>query len=89
MLRKAPWPDFEGNDLHQRDWITHPDGETGKIVYDETGETLADKWLVDYYYPGQPYSRLCLQVGAKGQARKLNLHRLIANPGGLEIIKAH
>lgn len=68
-MKKAPWPDYEGNDLFDGDKIRHPSGQTGLIFYqaisslDET-----DNWLVQYH--GGPASRLCLQIGDKGKAVK-------------------
>lgn len=66
---KTPYQDFKGNDLHVGDLIEHPNGERGQIVLLTDGETEDDKWRVDY--DGWPFSRLCLQVGDKGQAVKV------------------
>ncbi len=68
---KAPWRDFRGNDIHEGDVITHPSGERGVVVFLADERDPADQWRVDY---GSAYlSRLCLQVGDKGQA--------VVNPG--------
>lgn len=66
---KTPYQDFNGNDLYVGDFIVHPSGERGQIVLFPDGETDAAKWLVDY--DGWPFSRLCLQIGDKGQAVKV------------------
>ena len=66
-MKLAPWKDFVGNDIHEGDIITHPSGESGKVVFlpDETEQY--DQWRVAYV--GSRYlSRLCLQIGDRGQA---------------------
>jgi Lar family restriction alleviation protein len=64
--RKAPWPDFKGNPIHEGDIIEHPTGARATVVcYD--GETdPGDQWRADYG-DGLP-SRLVLQIGDKGRA---------------------
>jgi len=65
-MRKAPWPDFAGNDIHEGDTIKHPSEQQGKVVFLEHETDPADQWRVDY---GDTYlSRLCLQIGDKGMA---------------------
>lgn len=68
--KKAPWPDFKGNDLFEGDVIKHPSGEWGVIVYYEIhgGETQHDAWRVKYK---DGLARLCLQIGDKGEAVKV------------------
>jgi hypothetical protein len=67
--RKAPWPDFAGNDLYEGDIIIHPNGEQGVIRYVPTiNKTVTDDWLVEYRGSSVGFSRLVLQVGSKGQA---------------------
>lgn len=64
---KAPWPDFEGSDIFAGDTIFHPvSGQSGTVVYFPDRESDSDKWLVDY--GDDINSRLCLQIGDKGQA---------------------
>lgn len=65
-MRKAPWPDFEGKDVHEGDLLRHPSGEEGVVVFLPEEIEPEDQWRVDYGGPG--YSRLCLQIGDKGQA---------------------
>ncbi|WP_110644104.1 hypothetical protein [Salinicola sp. CPA57] len=64
-MRKAPWPDYAGNQIHEGDTLTHPSGETGKVIFLETEKDPHDQWRVDY---ADQYLRLALQIGDKGQA---------------------
>ena len=68
MSRLAPYKDFIGNNLHEGDKIIHPDGQYGTIVFKASEGGISSQWLV--IYKGGPPSRLCLQVGPKGQAVK-------------------
>lgn len=66
-MNTAPWKDFAGSDIHEGDVIAHPhSGERGTVAFlpEHSG---ADQWRVDYH-DGGPVSRLCLQIGDKGQA---------------------
>lgn len=67
LRQKAPWPDYAGNDIHEGDTIRHPaDGMEAVVVFDARQSHPADQWRADY---GEEYlSRLCLQIGDKGQA---------------------
>ncbi len=67
VRREAPWPDFAGNAIHEGDLIRHPEGEEGLVVYLDGQAEATDQWRVDYQMGG-PLSRLCLQIGDKGQA---------------------
>jgi len=64
-MQAAPWPDFAGNTICEGDVILHPSGERGLVVLLDTGEP-SDRWRVDY--GSGDLSRLCLQIGEKGQA---------------------
>ncbi len=66
-MRRAPWPDFAGNPIHEGDTIRHPhSGESGVVVFLPMYSDPGDAWRVNY---GDQYeSRLCLQIGDKGQA---------------------
>ena len=65
-MNKAPWPDFSGRDINEGDVIEHQSGERGSVVYLTTEKEPEDQWRVDY---GEgSLSRLCLQIGEKGQA---------------------
>lgn len=65
---RAPWPDFAGNPIEAGDTIVHPSGEAGTVVYMVDEADPADQWRVDYGPGSGPVSRLCLQIGSKGQA---------------------
>jgi len=65
-MHKAPWTDFAGKDIHEGDIIEHPSGERGRVVFLEQESDPGDQWRVDYGEDN--LSRLCLQVGDKGQA---------------------
>lgn len=66
--RKAPWTDFEGNDIHEGDAILHPSGERGVVCFWPHETHPADQWRVFYGEHGTTPSRLCLQIDSKGQA---------------------
>lgn len=69
-MKIAPWRDFAGNVIHEGDTIRHPDGMEAVVVFDESHAHPADQWRADY---GEEYlSRLCLQIGDKGQAVVVN-----------------
>ena len=65
-MNTAPWHDYAGREIRDRDTIRHPSGERGIVMYlpDEAG--AEDQWRVDY--GDGAMSRLCLQVGDKGRA---------------------
>jgi hypothetical protein len=65
-MNKSPWPDFNGNTIHAGDVIEHPSGERGTVVFLNSETDQSDQWRVDYGEAG--LSRLCLQIGEKGQA---------------------
>lgn len=66
--RKAPWKDYEGGELVDGDYIIHPSGEMGRVWFDSTSDNETDQWRVIYDQNKDSMSRLCLQVGEKGQA---------------------
>lgn len=70
IIRKAPWPDDAGNDLFEGDTIEHPSGEKGVIEFREDRRRAADQWFVNYGDGIE--SRLCIQLGGRGQAVKSN-----------------
>lgn len=65
-MRKAPWPDFAGNPIHEGDTIEHPSGDRGMVVLLPNEEHEGDQWRVDY--GSGDLSRLSLQIGDKGRA---------------------
>jgi hypothetical protein len=64
--RKAPWPDFKGQDIHECDVIKHPSGEMGVVVFMSSEAEPGDQWRVRYQ--DGTLSRLALQIGDKGMA---------------------
>lgn len=67
--RRAPWPDFAGNPIHEGDCIEHPvSGERGVVCFWPNESEPGDQWRVFYAEHGAIHSRLCLQIGDKGQA---------------------
>ncbi len=69
-MKKAPWKDYNGNELFEGDKIIHPSGEVGKIVFEKKWEESDSVWFVNY--GNDVFSQLCLQIGWKGQAVKVN-----------------
>lgn len=65
-MNKAPWLDFAGNAIHEGDTLKHPSGERGLVVFLADASNPSDQWRVDY--GNGSLSRLCLQIGDKGQA---------------------
>ena len=63
--RKAPWPDFAGNPIHEGDVIEHPNGDCGTVVYLFGQIAPFDSWRVEYE---SGVSRLFPQIGERGQA---------------------
>ena len=62
----APWPDFAGNQIRDKDRIRHPDGTAGTVLHlPKLGEG-GEAWRVVYEHGD--ISRLSLQIGDKGQA---------------------
>lgn len=66
MMRKAPWIDYAGHPIREGDTIRHPSGEEGEVVFMPEEGRPEDQWRVAY--GDGLLSRLCLQVGDKGQA---------------------
>ena len=66
MLKVAPWPDYAGSPIRVGDKIAHPDGTTGVVLFLDEHESPVDQWRVDY--GDGVASRLCFQIGNKGQA---------------------
>lgn len=64
--RKCPFKDFKGQEIFEGDVLKHPSGEQGSVLFEQRTESVSDNWLVQY--EDGIKSRLCLQVGDKGQA---------------------
>jgi hypothetical protein len=64
--RKAPWPDYAGEDIFEGDRMLHPSGESGVVTIKPEHGNINDMWVVKYSDGVE--SRLCLQIGEKGQA---------------------
>lgn len=73
MKRRSPFNDYYGDTLFEGDFICHPNGEVGRIVFDSSRADIHSQWRVDYYYHGEPTLALFLQVDERGRAIKLNL----------------
>ena len=65
-MREAPWVDFAGNRIFEGDAIGHLAGECGVVKFLAEFADPSDQWRVDY--GDGVLSRLCLQIGDKGQA---------------------
>lgn len=77
MPNRSPIKDYLAQDLHEGDFIIHPDTkEVGRVIFNPEGETLNDAWRVTYY-DGRPTKALALQVGDSGQAVKFTLTNFI------------
>lgn len=64
---RAPWPDYAGRVIHEGGTTRHPDGMQGIVVCHADRELPEDQWVVRYE-GSSGESRLCLQIGDKGQA---------------------
>lgn len=65
--RVCPFRDWKGGDIREGDRIVHPDGLSGKVVFQENCPiTASDAWRADY--GDGVLSRLLLQVGSTGRA---------------------
>ncbi|EJB8469554.1 hypothetical protein MW367_003542 [Acinetobacter baumannii] len=62
----APWLDYSGNPIFENDLIEHPSGEIGLVIFLESECEPYNQWRVKYN--DNVLSRLCLQIGDKGQA---------------------
>jgi hypothetical protein len=68
-LRKAPWPDFAGNQIFEGDWIVHPSGERARVRFDPDNKYAPgwSEWRCDYE-DGELDMALALQIGDRGLA---------------------
>lgn len=72
---KSPYKDFYNYEISEGDVMQHPSGEKGTVVFEKRTESDSDNWLIEY--EDGVKSRLCLQVGEKGQAFVLQLDNMV------------
>lgn len=63
---RAPWPDHLGQPIHHGDRLSHPNGHEFTAVRLNGHAQETDAWRA--IYDDCSVSRLCLQIGDKGQA---------------------
>lgn len=63
-MNKAPWKDYEGNDIYDGNTIIHPSGQRGVVVFHRGRDGATNQWVVNY---GDIESRLFLQIQDKGR----------------------
>ncbi|MDS7929231.1 hypothetical protein RMB13_07030 [Acinetobacter sp. V102_4] len=78
--KKSPYSDYLNCEIFEGDLIQHPSGEKGIVVFEQRTESDSDNWLV--HYEDGIKSRLCLQVGDKGQAYVIEHEDIVARFGG-------
>ncbi|HGH3611541.1 TPA: hypothetical protein ACJK7E_000531 [Acinetobacter baumannii] len=78
--KKSPYSDYLNCEIFEGDIIQHPSGEKGIVVFEQRTERDSDNWLVQY--EDGIKSRLCLQVGDKGQAYVVEPDDIVARFGG-------
>lgn len=78
--KKSPFKDFYNHEISEGDVIQHPSGEKGTVVFEQRTESDSDNWLVEY--EDGVKSRLCLQVGDKGQAYVIEHEDIVVRFGG-------
>lgn len=78
--KKSPYSDYLNCQIFEGDIIQHPSGEKGTVVFEQRSESDSDNWLVQY--EDGIKSRLCLQVGDKGQAYVVEPDDIVARFGG-------
>jgi hypothetical protein len=64
--RIAPWTDHLGQPVHHGARLSHPDGTEFVAVHLSGYDSESDAWRA--VYDDATVSRLCLQIGDKGQA---------------------
>ena len=67
--RKAPWPDYDGNDIYEGDTIKHPSGQMAVVIFKKELNNVSKNygWRAEYN-DGFPSLWLGNQIGGKGQA---------------------
>lgn len=64
--KSAPWTDYSGYPIFENDLIQHPSGEIALVIFLESENEQYNQWRTKY--SDCSLSRLCLQIGDKGQA---------------------
>ncbi|WP_414659204.1 hypothetical protein ACMHYC_10765 [Acinetobacter courvalinii] len=82
---KSPFKDYYNYEISEGDVIQHPSGEKGIVVFEKRNESDSDNWLVEY--EDGIKSRLCLQVGGKGQAYVIQSENIVDRFGGKEKVE--
>lgn len=68
-MKIAPWPDFAGNEIAEGDFLIHPDGKKGCVVFEQSGaHEGVNRWRMVYEDGVSLW--LGNQIGDKGQAVK-------------------
>ena len=78
--KKSPYKDFYNYEISEGDVIQHHSGEKGTVVFEQRTENDSDNWLVEY--EDGVKSRLCLQVGDKGQDYVIEHEDIVVRFGG-------
>ncbi|MGP4772521.1 hypothetical protein ACS125_18535 [Acinetobacter sp. PFS20] len=84
-MLKSPYNDYLNCEIFEGDLIQHPSGEKGIVVFEERTESDSDNWLIQY--EDGIKSRLCLQVGDKGQAYVVEHKDIVTRFGGRDEVK--
>lgn len=66
-MNTAPWTDFNGGEIREGDYLVHPDGTRGVVVFDDSGKYEGIRCWRMVYEDGQSLW-LGNQIGDKGQA---------------------
>lgn len=83
--KKSPFKDFYNHEISEGYVLQHPLGEKGIVVFEQRTESDLDNWLVEYNDGTR--SRLCLQVGEKGQAYVVQSENIVERFGGKDKVK--
>jgi hypothetical protein len=84
-MLKSPYNDYLNCEIFEGDLIQHPSGEKGIVVFEQRTESDSDNWLIKY--EDGIKSRLCLQVGDKGQAYVIKHEDIVTRFGGRDKVK--
>lgn len=68
-MKIAPWTDFAGNEIAEGDFLIHPDGKKGCVMFEQSGAYEGvNRWRM-VYEDGESLW-LGNQIGDKGQAAR-------------------